>query len=151
MTIQISKKSKGVANWFSDEWVTNGHFAVKRDNVMNPDEHLMALGFEYRDGDELDGRLRFIPESFDSVPIFDSGFKFQGLTLFFGKNHELVCFETQYMNELNIVRAEYSEATQSAKVYEGGAVSMILKPYMAGGTGLEKHFPDYRLLPQVKK
>lgn len=149
--IELSKKSKGISNWFTEEWVTNGFFAVRRYLIGNSDEHLMALGFEYRDGEDWEGRLRFIPESFDSIPIFDSGFKFQNLTLFFGKNSEMVCFETPYISELNVIRAEYSDITQTAKVYTNGDVSMLLKPFNASGTDVERQFPNHRLLPRIEK
>lgn len=149
--IELNKKSKGVSNWFSEEWLTNGHFAVRRDLIGNSDEHLMALGFEERDGEELEGRLKFIPESFDTLAIFDSGFKWRGLTLFVGKNKEMIAFETKYLDSLRVARAEYSEQNAVAKVYENGDVSMILKPYLIQGTEVEKHFPEYRMLPQIKK
>jgi hypothetical protein len=144
--IELTRKSKGVSNWFTDEWVTNGHFAVSRDIVENSDRNLEELGFEERDGEELTGRLRLIPETFDSGAIFDSGFKFRNLTLFFGKNNELVCFETQYIRSLGVVRAEYSEVNQVAKVYNNGAVSMILKPMAMKNSDIEKFFPNYKIL-----
>lgn len=144
--ITLTKKAKGVSNWFSEEWVTNGHFAVIRDVIENSDYELSAIGFEERDGEELTGRLRLIPETFDSTPIFDSGFKFRNLTLFFGKNNELVCFESQYIKALGVVRAEYSEINQVAKVYENGAVSMILKPMAMKNSDIEKFFPNYKIL-----
>lgn len=144
--ITLTKKSKGVANWFTEEWVTNGHFAIQRDLVENSDNELLCLGFEERDGQELEGRLKLIPETFDSLAIYDSGFKFRNLTLFFGKNHELICFDSQAVKALGIVRAEYSEVNQVAKVYENGGVAMILKPMAMKETEVEKYFKDYRLL-----
>jgi hypothetical protein len=145
-SIQLTKKSKGVSNWFTDQWVTNGHFAVRRELVLNDDEELSYLGFEERDEDELGGRLKLIPETKHSFEIFDSGFKYQNLVLFFGKHDELVCFDSRSIKALDVAQAQYDVKTQTAKVYENGRVSMIIKPYAAKGTEVENYFPNHKLL-----
>lgn len=144
--IEITKKAKGQSNWFTDQWVTNGHFAVRREMVINEDEELVYIGFEERESDELNGRLKLIPEAKHALRIFDSGFRYQNLTLFFGKNNEMVCFDQRSMKVLDIVEATYDVKTQTAKVYDSGRVSMILKPYAMKDSELEEYFPQYKLL-----
>ena len=137
---------KGLVNLFSENWLTNGYYAICRDMVNNNDSNLMELGFEEVEDDELIGRLEIRREKANNIEIYDSGFKFEDVTLFFGKDNQLVCFPTRFIDGLGFQRASYNAYQNLAKVYEAGRPVMMVKPYKMTDSEIVRYFPQYTLL-----
>lgn len=143
--IIIDSKMRGITNAFTDEWVSNGYFVVARHMVANTDMELLEIGFSEVDVESMNRSVRNYGESGDHFEIFQSGFTYKDMTIFFSKHKELVGLNTRYVNGLGIERAVFDDDERIAKVFEAGSLVMLLMPQKVKGSKIEKQFPQFTL------